>query len=71
MLLDLTIPGCSSREVVAEAALTRPDVKIILTSAYSAEMAREMVDSFESCGFIRKPFGLGDLIQTLRTALAA
>ena len=35
ILLDLTIPGNSSQEVVAEAALARPDVKVILTSAYA------------------------------------
>ena len=39
ILLDLTIPGNSSQEVVAEAALVRPDVKVILTSAYAEEVA--------------------------------
>lgn len=69
LLLDLTIPGISSQEVIAEIALNRPDVKIILTSAYSAEVAKQMVDSVMISGFIRKPFRFGELIQTLRNAL--
>ena len=69
LLLDLTIPGSSSQEVIAEAALTRPDMKIILASAYTEEMAKQMVDSLMISGFIRKPFKIGDLIQTLRNVL--
>jgi PAS domain S-box-containing protein len=38
MLLDMTIPGASSHEVVAEAANAKPNIKVILTSAYSQEM---------------------------------
>jgi CheY-like chemotaxis protein len=35
ILLDATIPGASSAEIVAEAARGQPAVKVILTSAYS------------------------------------
>jgi DNA-binding NtrC family response regulator len=69
ILLDLTIPGSSSQEVVAEAALARPDVKVILTSAYAEEVAMRMMSHPLVCGFIRKPFKLGDLVQTLRSVL--
>jgi PAS domain S-box-containing protein len=69
ILLDLTIPGSSSQEVVAEAALARPDVKVILTSAYAEQVAMRMTDHPLVCGFIRKPFKLRDLVQTLRSVL--
>jgi two-component system, cell cycle sensor histidine kinase and response regulator CckA len=69
ILLDLTIPGSSSHEVVAEAALVRPDVKVILTSAYAEEVAMQMTNHPLVCGFIRKPFRHGDLVQSLRSAL--
>ena len=69
ILLDLTIPGSSSQEVVVEAARARPDVKVILTSAYAEEVAMQMTNHPLVCAFIRKPFKLGDLIQTLRSAL--
>jgi CheY-like chemotaxis protein len=70
ILLDVTIPGASSAEVVAEAAKVQPAAKVILTSAYSQETLAPPINAFEVCGFIRKPFQLGDLVQALRNALS-
>jgi PAS domain S-box-containing protein len=70
ILLDLTIPGASSREVVEEAAHVRPDIRVILTSAYSQEMVRNTVSAPQIRSFIRKPFRLGDLVKTLENVLA-
>jgi PAS domain S-box-containing protein len=69
ILLDMTIPGPSSREVVAEAVQTRPDVSVVLTSAYSEEMIKDAMGAPQIHGFIRKPFRLGDLVQKLREVL--
>jgi len=66
ILLDMTIPGPSSREVVAEAAKVRPDINVILTSAYSREMIADPIDAPQVRDFIRKPYKFGDLLQTLR-----
>ncbi len=63
ILLDMTIPGASSREVLAEAVRVRPDVKIIVTSAYSREMVARSLDAPQIRGFIRKPFLISDLVQ--------
>jgi CheY-like chemotaxis protein len=41
ILLDMTIPGASSHEVAAVAAQVRPDLKVVLTSAYGEEIARD------------------------------
>jgi PAS domain S-box-containing protein len=71
ILLDLTIPGPSSQAIVAEAARTRPDAKVILTSAYSEEMAAATKSGPQIRGFIRKPFRLGELVQTLRNILSS
>jgi PAS domain S-box-containing protein len=71
ILLDLTIPGASSREVVAEAAHLRPDIRVILTSAYSQEMTKGTVSAPQVRSFIRKPFQLEDLVKTLENALSA
>jgi DNA-binding NarL/FixJ family response regulator len=71
VLLDLTIPGASSGEVVAEAARVRPDIRVILTSAYSQEMTKGTVSAPQVRSFIRKPFRLGDLVKALENALSA
>jgi len=69
ILLDLTLPGASSQEVVAEAALSQPDSRIILTSAYSEEMANASISTPQVHGFVRKPFQLAVLVQILRDTL--
>ena len=71
MLLDMTIPGSSSNEVVAEAARARPDIRVILTSAYSLEMLTPPLSASQIRGFVRKPFQLEDLVQTLWNSLAS
>jgi PAS domain S-box-containing protein len=69
ILLDMTLPGTPSREVIAEAQRSRPDVKVVLTSAYSREMVAQSIDAPIVKGFIRKPFQIGELLQLLRTTL--
>ncbi len=71
ILLDMNIPGLSSREVVAEASRVRADLKVILTSAYSEQMVMATMSSPLIRGFIRKPFRLGDLLQTFRNVLSS
>jgi two-component system, cell cycle sensor histidine kinase and response regulator CckA len=70
ILLDMTIPGASSREVVAEAEQIKPDVRIVLTSAYSEEMLTPLTNRSKIRGFIRKPFQFTALEQALRNALS-
>jgi CheY-like chemotaxis protein len=69
ILLDLSVPGSSSQEIVAEAALARPDAKVILTSAYAEEVAMRMTNHPLVRGFIRKPFKRVDLVQTIRSVM--
>jgi nitrogen-specific signal transduction histidine kinase/CheY-like chemotaxis protein len=71
ILLDMTIPGALSQEVIAEAAQVRPNVKIILTSAYSEETARTVLNGPSIQGFVRKPFQFGHLVRTLRSLLSS
>jgi CheY-like chemotaxis protein len=70
ILLDLTIPGRSSHDVVTEAAEVRPDIRVIMTSAYSEAMVMDKMRAPQIRGFIRKPFRLGDVVRTLRNSLS-
>jgi CheY-like chemotaxis protein/two-component sensor histidine kinase len=70
ILLDMTIPGPSSHEVAAEATKRRPDVKVILTSAYSQEMVADLMSAPQIRSFIRKPYEFEDLLQKLRNAIS-
>ena len=71
MLLDMTIPGPSSHEVAIVAAAARPDLQVVLTSAYDENMVRTAVSATQTCSFIRKPFQIDELVQTLRSVLSA
>lgn len=71
ILLDMTIPGASSHEVIAEASKVRPDVRVILTSAYSREMIASAMTAPQIRDFIRKPFQLPALVKTLRNTLSS
>jgi CheY-like chemotaxis protein len=70
ILLDMTIPGAPSSEVIAEAAKVRPDIRVVLTSAYSQEMIAGAMNASQIGGFIRKPFQLRDLVKKLQNTLA-
>ena len=68
MLLDVTLPGVGSPEVFREARRLSPDLKVIVTSAYSKQTVRPM---FADLGhrFLRKPFRITDLLKLLRSSL--
>jgi hypothetical protein len=57
--------------VLAEAEQPRPDLKVILTSAYSAEMVTASMRRPLVRGFLRKPFKLADLVEMLRSMLSS
>jgi PAS domain S-box-containing protein len=69
ILLDMTLPGTPSRDVIAEAQRTRPEAKVILTSAYSREIAAPSLEASIVKGFIRKPFQASELLQLLNATL--
>jgi CheY-like chemotaxis protein len=71
ILLDMTIPGASSRDVADEAANLWPDIRVVLTSAYGQEMFAGVTSLPQIRNFIRKPFQLADLVKTLRDSLVS
>ena len=65
VLLDVTLPGISSREVLAEARRLRPDLKVVVTSAYSKESVEATFAGLRIQDFIRKPFQSSELVRLL------
>jgi two-component system, cell cycle sensor histidine kinase and response regulator CckA len=65
VLLDVTLPGMSSRQVFEEAQRMRPDLKVIVTSAYSKEAVAGEFGGLAVEHFIRKPFQLGEITRLL------
>ena len=69
LLLDMTIPGCSSHEVLREAVEGWPQVKVILTSAYGEEIVKGNLRAPQVRSFVRKPFQIRTLLSAIRNAL--
>jgi two-component system, cell cycle sensor histidine kinase and response regulator CckA len=69
LLLDVTLPGTSSREVLLEAKRLRPAMRVIVTSAYGEDFAALSLQGPVE-RFIRKPYSLSDLVKLVRQTLA-
>ncbi len=64
LLLDISLPGASSREVYEEAKRLRPDLPVIVTSGNSEKSACvDLAVKIEH--FLRKPFGISELIAMI------
>ncbi len=70
LVLDITLPGASSREVYYEARQLKPGLPVIVISAKSEEMAGNSLGTKVE-HFLRKPFLSVDLIDRIQTALAS
>jgi two-component system cell cycle sensor histidine kinase/response regulator CckA len=70
MLLDVTLPGASAFQVLQEAQRLRPDLAVILTSAYSHETIQGNFNGFRVEHFLRKPFHADDFVSMLQGLLA-
>src|SRR5262249_4711786 len=65
-VLDVTLPGLSGREVLHTLRETRPQIKVIITSAYGRDRALETVNGEPSQPYIRKPYRVDELFDLIR-----
>src|SRR4029077_1894565 len=65
VLLDLTLPGMAGREVLSELRRVQPNVKVIVTSAYSQERAQTTLGGQQPWLYIRKPYRINELTDLL------
>jgi two-component system cell cycle sensor histidine kinase/response regulator CckA len=68
VLLDLTLHGMSGQDLLAELKRIRPDVKIILTTAYGADFAFSTSGTLQPWSYLRKPYQFREVISLLRVA---
>jgi CheY-like chemotaxis protein len=68
VLLDLTLPGMSGRDVLIELQQIQRNVKVIITSAYSQDYAVTAIGGQPVGYYIRKPYQLAELMGLLGKA---
>jgi two-component system, cell cycle sensor histidine kinase and response regulator CckA len=66
VLLDLTLPGISGLDVLRELRRIQPDVKVIITSAYSQHRVLDAIGEQQPWFYIRKPYQFSELIDLVR-----
>jgi CheY-like chemotaxis protein/two-component sensor histidine kinase len=68
VLLDLTLPGMSGQDVLEELQRIRPDVRVILTTAYSRDIAFSSMGKQHPWSYVRKPYRFSEVVTLLRMA---
>ncbi len=69
VLLDLTMPEMSGKEVMDALREINKDVKIIITSGYSEDEVHAVLGPTAIAGFLQKPYRLKSLIQLVQKSL--
>jgi PAS domain S-box-containing protein len=66
VLMDLTLPGKSGREVLKELRVFRPDVKVIVASAYGWNQVERTLGELKPSAYVQKPYHFQELEKLLR-----
>ncbi len=69
MITDMVMPGISGAELSKLIRQKMPDIKIILASGYSEEIAKKELAGCSDFTFIAKPYSLGDLVKKVYEVL--
>lgn len=77
LIADVGLPGLNGRQLVGKARQLNPAIKAIFVTGYSQEILRsqaeggEQEDWIDQIAVLRKPFDLTELIDKVRSVLAA
>ncbi len=69
VITDLVMPGMSGAELAAELRRTRPGLRILMTSGYSADVVEGKIVPGVDFHFISKPYTAGELTGEVRRVL--
>lgn len=69
LLTDIVMPGMNGRELAEKLSVTRPEMRILLTSAYAGEAKVPRGSTNAREAFIAKPYLADDLALKIREVL--
>jgi PAS domain S-box-containing protein len=69
VLLDLSMPQMGGLETISVLKTHHPEVKILIASGYGADAVVQEAIETGALGYVRKPYQLADLVQTVRRIL--
>ncbi len=71
LVTDMVMPEMGGAELIKTLRIGYPDLKVLVTSAYSREMVEAKGVLFPGVLFLHKPFNVSTLAKTIREALDA
>ena len=72
LLTDMVMPdGISGLQLAEKLKVENPDLKVIFTTGYSAELMGKDFEIKEGVNFLQKPYPPQKLVQTVRNGLAS
>jgi PAS domain S-box-containing protein len=71
LITDVVMPGMNGRQLSERLAAGRPALRVLFMSGYSADVLSTDGELDASVRFLGKPFGMSDLVLTVREALDA
>lgn len=66
LLLDLNMPGMTSQEVITQARLTHPDLKVLILTAHNDDIHVGGLTQLFLSGYLLKDEDVGHLLQAIR-----
>ena len=69
VILDLSMPGMSGDETLLKLHAIDPQVRVVLSSGYSASEAEQKIPTSSLVGFLQKPYKVETLLNEIRRLL--
>ena len=69
IIMDMIIPGINGHKLIKKLRKISPDIKIIISSGYSAQGDIQKILMNKYQGFIQKPYTMKDLAEIINKAL--
>lgn len=67
ILTDVNMPGMSGSELVIRARNARPDIKVMVMTAFDVDKdLKKALPALEGDGFLQKPFSVADVCVAVR-----
>ncbi len=71
ILMDIRMPGVSGLEALEQIRSLRPDVPILMMTAYFSDVIADQAKDRGAFGCLGKPFNFEELRQTIQQAVAS
>ncbi len=69
VILDLVMPGMTGEQVLPELRKINPEIKVMISSAYSASQKTKILEKVKADAFLSKPFKINDLQDMIEEVL--